>query len=116
MNLEQARVDMIEQQVRTWDVFDAQVLGLMRDLPREIFVPKEYQEFSYADMQVPLPRGQVMLPPREIGRILQSLQIQSHERVLEIGTGSGYLTTLMSMLAEHVTSIEIFPDISISAQ
>lgn len=116
MNFEQARIDMIEQQLRTWDVLDAQILNLIRNLPREIFVPRGYQEFSYSDMQVPLTHEQVMLPPREVGRILQSLNVQPHEHVLEIGTGSGYLTALLSKLAEHVTSVEIFPDISDEAQ
>lgn len=112
MNFEQARHDMIEQQIRTWDVVDTQVLNLMRNLPRELFVPENYKEFSYADMQVPLPHGQVMLSPREVARILQSLKVQADESALEIGTGSGYLSALLSLMVKNVVSVEIFPDIA----
>ncbi|MFI4954912.1 MAG: protein-L-isoaspartate O-methyltransferase [Gammaproteobacteria bacterium] len=115
MNFEQARFNMIEQQVRTWDVLDANVLNLMDKLQREDFVPKKYQGVAYADVQVPLAHEQVMLPPREIGRILQALQVQPEEHVLEIGTGTGYLTALLAMQAAHVVSVEMFADLSAAA-
>lgn len=116
MNFERARFNMIEQQVRTWDVLDATVLNLMSALPREDFVPLDYQGIAYADVQVPLPHDQVMLPPREVGRILQALQIQPEEDVLEIGTGTGYLTALLAMQAAHVMTVEIFADLSAAAE
>ena len=107
MNLEQARFNMVEQQIRTWEVLDATVLERISQLPRDEFVPSAYQKLAYADTQVPLGDGQVMMPPRVDARLLQSLQLEPRDAVLEIGTGSGYLTALLAGLARHVTSVEI---------
>jgi len=110
MNLEQARFNMVEQQVRCWDVVDEAVLDVLHALPREGFVPSRYQQLAYADMALPLGHGQVMLPPVLEGRLLQSLQLQPHDRVLEIGTGSGYLTACIAAQAGSVLSVDLFPD------
>jgi len=110
MNFEQARFNMVEQQVRTWDVLDPRVLKLLSEVNREDFVPLEYRKLAYADMPIPLGHQQVMLPPREEGRILQALQVKSTDRVLEIGTGSGYFTSLLAQQATSVNSVDIFPD------
>jgi protein-L-isoaspartate(D-aspartate) O-methyltransferase len=116
MSFNLARFNMIEQQVRTWDVLDANVLNLMSKLPREDFVPAPYLGVAFADVQVPLPHDQVMLPPREVGRILQALQIQPEEHVLEIGTGTGYVTALLAQLAEQVQTVELYADLSAAAE
>jgi len=110
MNLEQARFNMVEQQVRCWDVVDQAVLDVLRELPRETFVPTRYEQLAYADMQLPLGHDQVMLPPVLEGRLLQSLQLQPNDRVLEIGTGSGYLTACLAAQAASVLSVDLFPD------
>ncbi len=111
MNLEQARFNMVEQQVRTWEVLDHAVLDLMERAPRDAFVPPEYRALAYADICVPLAHGEVMLPPRLEARLLQALQLESADRVLEIGTASGYLTHLLAALAGHVVSMEIHEDL-----
>lgn len=116
MNFEQARYNMVEQQVRTWDVLDPRVLELMGTLNREDFVPLEFRKVAYADMALPLGHEQVMLPPREEGRILQALQIKPTDKVLEIGTGSGYFTALLAQQAASVTTVDIFPDFTAAAK
>ncbi|MDA3933841.1 MAG: protein-L-isoaspartate O-methyltransferase [Gammaproteobacteria bacterium] len=110
MNLEQARFNMVEQQVRCWDVFDQALLDVLHALPRENFAPTRYEQVAYADMQLPLGHGQVMLPPVLEGRLLQSVQLQPTDTVLEIGTGSGYLTACIAALAKSVLSVDIFPE------
>ncbi len=110
MNLEKAHFNMVEQQVRCWDVIDQAVLDVLHALPREAFVPERFQQLAYADMPLPLGHGQVMLPPVLEGRLLQSLQLQADDRVLEIGTGSGYLTACIAALAGSVLSVDLFPD------
>lgn len=112
MNLETARYNMIEQQVRPWDVWDSNVLKLMAEVPRELFVPADYQNVAFCDMEIPLGHGHSMLTPRLVGRVLQVLKIQSHETVLEIGTGSGYMTALLAYMALKVFSVDIDQDIS----
>ncbi len=107
MNLENARQNMIEQQIRPWEVLDQRVLDLLNELPREDFVPQRYRNLAYADTTIPLGNEQVMMPPRIEARILQGLNIQPDETVLEIGTGSGYVTGLLASLAEHVYSVDI---------
>ncbi len=107
MNLENARFNMIEQQIRPWEVLDQRVLDLLNELPREDFVPQRYRKLAYADTTIPLENGQVMMPPRVEARILQGLNIQADETVLEVGTGSGYVTALLASLAEHVYSVDI---------
>jgi protein-L-isoaspartate(D-aspartate) O-methyltransferase len=110
-----ARFNMIEQQIRTWDVLDPVVLQLLNDVPRERFVPAEYQGLAFADIEIPLGHEQTMLSPKLEGRILQALNVQKHQQILHIGTGSGYFTALLASLAKHVTSIEIDADLSAQA-
>jgi protein-L-isoaspartate(D-aspartate) O-methyltransferase len=108
--LARARHNMIEQQIRPWDVLDERVLRLLAETPRDQFVPPDYRRLAYADIAVPLGHGQVMMPPRVEARLLQSLDIRSTDDILEVGTGSGYLTALLASVGHHVYSVEIFPD------
>jgi protein-L-isoaspartate(D-aspartate) O-methyltransferase len=101
---------MIEQQVRPWDVLDQRVLDVMSTTPREDFVPERYRSLAFADINIPLGHEQVMMAPKTEGRLLQVLDIQPTDSILEIGTGSGYLTACLSRLGNHVTSIEVFPE------
>jgi len=110
MNLDQARLNMIEQQIRPWEVLDQRVLDLLNTVPREEFVPEAYRMLAYTDMCIPLGDGQVMMPPRVEARIVQALNLQEEETVLEIGTGSGYVTALLASLARQVISVDINPD------
>lgn len=107
-----AREQMIEQQVRAWDVLDARVLDTLRKVPREHFTPPQYRFMAYADAQVPLPGGQHMLRPSVVGRLLAALELTGQERVLEIGTGSGFVTACLSNLARSVQSLEIVPELA----
>ncbi|MEK6245409.1 MAG: protein-L-isoaspartate O-methyltransferase [Pseudomonadota bacterium] len=109
MNLEQARTNMIEQQIRTWEVLDQDVLDLLYTVPREEFVPQEYHNLAFTDMEIPIGEGQKMWSPKMEARILQELTVKKTDRVLEIGTGSGYLTALLAHRAAQVTSVEIHP-------
>jgi len=109
MNIEQARFNMIEQQIRPWDVLDKGVLGLLAIVRREDFVPAAYKALAFVDTEVPLPEGESMLAPRVEARMLQDLQVQRHERVLEIGTGSGFMAALLGHRAQSVISLEIKP-------
>lgn len=115
MNYESARRQMLSQQIRTWDVLDERVLGTLRSLPREAFVPESERDLAFADTEVPLGHGQYMMAPKVEARLLQELAIEPTDNVLEIGTGSGYLTACLSRLAETVTSLEIFADFSDAA-
>jgi protein-L-isoaspartate(D-aspartate) O-methyltransferase len=112
MNLERARTQMLEQQVRAWEVLDPRVLDAMAQVPREEFVPPRYRGVAFADTAVPLGHGQVMMPPKVEGRLLQALDLDPAARVLEIGTGSGFLAACMAQIAAAVTTLEIFADIS----
>jgi protein-L-isoaspartate(D-aspartate) O-methyltransferase len=116
MNFEVAREQMIEQQVHTWQVFDDRVLAAMRSVPREHFTPATYREVAFADAPIPLAHGQWMLPAKIHGRILQSLQIQAADVVLEVGTGSGYLTACLGRLAARVQSLELYDDLASTAR
>ena len=116
MNLEQARTNMVEQQIRTWEVLDQKVLDLMASMPREDYVPTAYRNLAYADMDVPLDHGQVMMTPRVEARMLQALEIGGTDRVLEVGTGSGFVTALLARLAKRVTSVEIHDALRADAQ
>jgi protein-L-isoaspartate(D-aspartate) O-methyltransferase len=107
MNIEQARFNMIEQQIRPWDVLDPGVLELLAVVKREDFVPPEHRSLAFVDTEVPLPNGQSMLAPRVEARLLQELEVQRHERVLEVGAGSGYMAALLAHRAQHVTTLEI---------
>jgi protein-L-isoaspartate(D-aspartate) O-methyltransferase len=107
-----ARFNMIEQQIRTWEVLDPKVLTLLNDLPRENFVPSEYAGLAFADIEIPIGFGQTMLSPKLEGRILQSLNLEKTHTVLHIGTGSGYFTGLLASLAKQVVSVEIEAELS----
>ena len=109
MNLEQARFNMIEQQIRPWNVLDLNVLHLLAVVRRENFVPVAHKALAFVDMEVPLPCGQVMLAPRVEARLLQDLKVQKHEKVLEVGAGSGYMAALIAHRAQRVISLEIEP-------
>ncbi|MES2831448.1 MAG: protein-L-isoaspartate O-methyltransferase [Pseudomonadota bacterium] len=111
MDLEQARFNMIEQQIRPWDVLDTDLLELLSIVKREAFVPPAYRSMAFVDAEIPLPGGENMLQPKFEARILQELNIRKHEQVLEIGTGSGYLAALMAYRARAVTSVEILPEL-----
>ncbi len=114
-DMRQARFNMIEQQIRTWEVLDPRVLQLLNEVPRENFVPAEYQSLAFADIEIPLGQGQTMLSPKLEGRILQALNVQKLYTVLHIGTGSGYFTALLASLAKQVISVEIEADLSAQA-
>jgi protein-L-isoaspartate(D-aspartate) O-methyltransferase len=116
MNIEQARFNMIEQQIRPWDVLDAGVLELLGIVRREDFVPAAYRALAFVDTEVPLPtstgEGQSMLAPKVEARLLQELAVHKHERVLEIGTGSGFMAALLAHKSQHVTTLEIDPGLA----
>lgn len=111
MNIEQARFNMVEQQIRPWNVLDLSVLELLSTVKREAFVPAAFKDLAFADTELPLGHGQFMLTPRLEARLLQDLNVQPHESVLEIGTGSGYMTALLAHRAHKVTSLELSPDL-----
>jgi protein-L-isoaspartate(D-aspartate) O-methyltransferase len=110
MNIEQARFNMIEQQIRPWNVLDQDVLDLLHVVKREQFVPAAYQNLAFADVEIPLPGGDTMLAPKFEARILQETGVRKHETVLEIGTGSGYMAALLAHRAAKVTTVEINPE------
>jgi protein-L-isoaspartate(D-aspartate) O-methyltransferase len=110
MNFEVARAQMLGQQIRAWEVLDDRVLRTLERTPRERFVPEEYRDLAFADTEIPLPHGQAMLAPKIEGRLLQALQIEPIDEVLEIGTGTGYLTAALSRLARRVVSVDIYPE------
>lgn len=116
MNIEQARFNMIEQQIRTWDVLDTDVLELLHVVRREAFVPEACRSLAFFDTQIPLPGGENMLPPKFEARILQEAGPRKHETVLEIGAGSGYMAALLAHRALHVTSVEISPELKAMAE
>ncbi|TNF98171.1 MAG: protein-L-isoaspartate O-methyltransferase [Gammaproteobacteria bacterium] len=116
MNIEQARFNMIEQQIRPWEVLDPKVLKLVAEVPREKYVPAQYQNLAFADTRIPIGDGQEMMEPRLEARILQALDIQHGDRVLEIGTGSGYLTACLATLADSVVSVEVHENLSKQAE
>lgn len=105
-------INMIKQQLRCGDVLDDRILHLFQTISRENFVPAPYQQFAYSDLQIQLPHNQRMLTPLEEASLLQALKLQGHETVLEIGTGTGFLTALLSKLAKKVISVEYFEDLS----
>ena len=122
MNVEQARFNMIEQQIRPWDVLDAHVLDLLAAVRREDFVPPAHRALAFADLEIPLKpgeqavaAGQVMLAPRVEARMLQDLQVAKHEKVLEIGTGSGFMAALLGHRAQRVLSLEIDDELARTA-
>ena len=112
MNFEQARFNMVEQQVRTWEVLDARVLELLETIHREDFVPTRYRKMAFTDMAIPLDHGQTMMKPVVEGRLLQALELKPDETALEIGTGSGFITACLSQLAKHVVSVDVHEQFS----
>ena len=109
MNVEQARFNMIEQQIRPWDVLDQEVLSLLSVVRREDFVPPAYRALAFVDMQVPLPEGQFMLEPKVEARLLQDLKLARHEKVLEVGAGSGHMAALLAHRVQQVVTLETRP-------
>jgi len=116
MNIEQARFNMIEQQIRPWEVLDQGVLSLLAVVKREDFVPAAYRALAFVDTEVPLPEGQSMLAPKVEARLLQELAVARHEQVLEIGAGSGYMAALLAHKAQQVTTLEVVPELARMAE
>ena len=116
LNIQLARFNMIEQQIRPAEVLDPKVLEVIGRLSREDFVPQTYHDLAYADTHIPLGHGQQMMKPIQEARMLQALNIQEHDKALEIGTGSGYVTALMANLAKQVVSVEIIPELQEQAR
>jgi len=112
MNFEQARFNMVEQQIRTWEVLDQDVLDLLYVVPREEFVPAAYRTLAFSDLEIPIGEGEKMMTPKLEARILQELAVRKSDRALEVGTGSGYLTALLAHRAAHVESVEIKPGLA----
>jgi len=112
MNTEAAREQMIEQQVRAWDVLDERVLGILRSVPRERFVPPEQRFLAFADVAICLAHGQHMLRPSVAGRLLQALALEGAERVLEVGSGTGFVTACLAAASRAVRSVAIFADLA----
>lgn len=112
IDIEQARFNMVEQQIRPANVLDQRVLDVLSKVPREDFVPEKYRNLAFADINIPLEHQQAMLTPIGEAKLLQALNIKSTDRVLEVGTGIGYLTALLASLANHVESVEYFSDLS----
>lgn len=116
MNQELARSQMLGQQIRAWEVLDARVLDVLGSVPRENFVPSASRDLAFADTEIPLAHGQTMMAPKVEGRLLQALALSPADRVLEIGTGSGYLSACLAQLSDQVLSIDVFPDFLDSAK
>jgi protein-L-isoaspartate(D-aspartate) O-methyltransferase len=116
INYSQARENMVEQQVRPWDVLDLRVLDVLSTLPREAFVPEIHRALAYSDIELPIGHGQKMMKPVIEGRTLQALNVQPGEEVLEIGTGSGFLAACLAMLGREVVSIELQPELAAQAR
>jgi protein-L-isoaspartate(D-aspartate) O-methyltransferase len=112
MNVEQARTNMVEQQIRTWEVLDQEVLDLLYVVPREEFVPEQHGALAFSDLEIPIGEGERMWQPKLEARVLQELMLKKTDRVLEVGTGSGYLTALMAHRAAEVCSVEIRPELA----
>ena len=116
MNFERARYNMVEQQVRPWEVLDSKDLDILEDIQREDFVPVRYRKLAFADLNIPIAHDQYMMKPVVEGRMLQALELQTDETVLEIGTGSGFITACLARLARHVVSVDIFEKLSDTAK
>ena len=110
IDIEQARFNMIEQQIRPWDVLDPRVLDVIANIRREQFVPEAHRAFAFSDINIPLGHDQVMMAPVVEGRLLQALDIRPQDSILEIGTGSGYLTACLASLGQQVESVDLFED------
>jgi protein-L-isoaspartate(D-aspartate) O-methyltransferase len=116
MNIEKARFNMIEQQIRPWDVLDLDILNLLTVVKREAFVPAAYKNLAFMDTMIPLGNGEFMFTPKLEARILQEVAPKKHENVLEVGAGSGYMAALLAHKARHVTSVEIDPELKAFAE
>lgn len=116
MNIEQARFNMIEQQIRPWNVLDQDVLDLLLVVKREDFVPAAYKALAFVDTEIPLPGGEAMFTPKLEARVMQEVLVKKHENVLEIGAGSGYMAALLAHKARHVTTVEILPELKAMAE
>lgn len=116
VDIEQARFNMIEQQIRPWDVLDPGVLEVIRQTPRELFVPDQHHNLAFSDLEIPLSHGQCMMAPKLEARMLQALQVKPGDRALEIGTGSGFVAACLARLGNHVDTVEWFEDLSVRAQ
>jgi len=116
MDIEQARFNMVEQQIRPWNVLNQDVLDLLSQVKREEYVPEVYRTLAFVDMEIPLGHGEVMLAPKMEARIVQELNLKKTDRVLEVGTGSGYMTALLAHQTEHVFSVEIVPEFKADAE
>ncbi|PWF41318.1 protein-L-isoaspartate O-methyltransferase family protein [Massilia glaciei] len=116
MNFEQARFNMIEQQIRPWNVLDQDVLDLLLVVKREDYVPAACKNLAFADTEIPLPGGEAMFTPKLEARILQEIMLKKHESVLEIGAGSGYMAALLAHKGRHVTTVEISPELKAMAE
>jgi len=113
---EYARQQMVRQQVRTWDILDVRILDALRTVPREEFAPAAYRHVAFADDVIPLGHGQGMLPPKIDGKILQALALSDTDKVLDVGSGSGFLAACFGRLAGQVRSLEVFPDLAEQAR
>lgn len=116
MDFAQARFNMVEQQIRPWNVLDQHVLDMLLEMRREDFVPAAYRNLAFVDMEIPLGHGEVMLTPKLEARIIQELAIKKTDKVLEVGTGSGYMTAMLARDAHHVYSVEIVPEFKALAE
>jgi len=116
MSIEQARLNMIEYQIRPWEVLDQQVLDLLYVVKREDFVPPAYRMLAFSDLEIPIGQGERMWQPKLEARVLQELAVKPTDHILEIGTGSGYFTALLAQRAQHAYSVEIHPELKASAE
>ncbi|MHB8668726.1 MAG: protein-L-isoaspartate O-methyltransferase family protein [Burkholderiales bacterium] len=116
MNVEQARLNMIEHQIRPWEVLDQSVLDLLYAVKREDFVPAAYRMLAFSDLEIPIGQGELMWSPKLEARVLQELAVKPTDRVLEVGTGSAYFTALLAHRAQHVYSVEIHPELKASGE
>ena len=116
MDIEQARFNMIEQQIRPWQVLDTDILDLFTSVPREAFVEDQNAALAFADLELPIGHSQVMMSPKVEARMLQSLNVSSKDNILEIGTGSGFITACLAKMGKHVTTYEYYEDLSSQAQ
>ncbi len=116
MNFQQSRANMVMQQVRAWHVIDEKILSVMTEISRENFVPLAFHNLAYSDTDIPLSEGQTMLSPKVVGRALQALNLKGHEKVLEVGTGTGYVTACLAKLADDIISVEIQPTLLAQAE
>lgn len=116
MDFNEARFNMVEQQIRPWDVLDETVLDLLYKVKREEYVPAVYRSLAFSDMEIPLGHGQTMLAPKLEAKMLQELRLKPSDKVLEVGTGSGYMAALLASLSRHVYSVEIVPDLKSEAE